>query len=228
MHVEIWSDIACPWCYLGKRRFESALADFDHRDDVTVTYRSFELDPDAPPEREGERAAYLAAKYGMKVEQARAMEDQMTMRAAADGLRYRLDIARAGNMFDAHRILHLAKEHGVQEAAKERVMAAYFSEGELMSDHETLVRLATEAGIPEDEARDTLATDRFAAEVREDERTGAALGITGVPFFVVDRTFGASGAQPPEALGELLRRAWEARPALEVVTTGESCGVDGC
>ncbi len=209
MHVEIWSDIACPWCYLGKRRFESALADFEHRDDVTVEYRSFELDPDAPPEREGERAAYLAAKYGMKIEQARAMEDQMTMRAAADGLRYRLDIARAGNMFDAHRLLHLAKEQGVQDAAKERFMAAYFGEGALMSDRETLVRLATEAGIAEDEVRDTLATDRFAAEVREDERTAQELGIRGVPFFVIDRRFGVSGAQSPEVLLGALQRAYE-------------------
>jgi predicted DsbA family dithiol-disulfide isomerase len=209
MHIEIWSDIACPWCYLGKRRFETALADFEHRDDVTVTYRSFELDPEAPAERAGERAAYLAAKYGMKVEQARAMEDQMTMRAAADGLRYRLDIARAGNTFDAHRMLHLAAAHGVQAAAKERFMRAYFSEGQLMSDHETLVRLSTDVGIPEADARHALASGRFTAEVREDERTAQELGIRGVPFFVIDRRYGVSGAQSPEVLLSALQRARE-------------------
>jgi predicted DsbA family dithiol-disulfide isomerase len=209
MQIEIWSDIACPWCYLGKRRLETALADFEHRDEVTLTFRSFELDPDAPAEREGERAAYLAAKYGMKVEQARAMEDQMTMRAAADGLQYRLDIARAGNMFDAHRMLHLAAEHGVQVAAKERFMRAYFTEGALMSDHDTLARLAADVGIPEGEARYALAGDRFADAVREDERTAQELGIRGVPFYVIDRRFGVSGAQSPEVLLEALRRAAE-------------------
>ena len=228
MHVEIWSDIACPWCYVGKRRFEAALAAFDHRDAVTVTWRSFELDPGAPAERPGERAAHLAAKYGTSVEQARSMESHMAGVAAEEGLDFRFDIARGGNTFDAHRLLHLAKAHGVQDAMKERLMRAHFAEGEQMSDHATLERLAAEAGLPADEVRDVLAGDRFAAEVREDERTAASLGIHAVPFFVVDRAFGASGAQPPEALGELLRHAWEARPALSVVAGGESCGVDGC
>jgi predicted DsbA family dithiol-disulfide isomerase len=212
VQVEIWSDIACPWCYIGKRRFETALADFEHRDDVTVTFRSFELDPDAPAEREGERAAYLAAKYGMPITQARAMEDQMTMRGAAEGLQYRLDIARACNMFDAHRLLHLAAAHGVQVAAKERFMRAYFSEGALMSDHETLVRIATELGLPEDEVREMLAGDRFTAEVREDEATARGLGINGVPFFVIDRRYGVSGAQPPEVLLEAMREARAKEP----------------
>ena len=212
MHIEIWSDIACPWCYLGKRRLETALTDFEHRDDVAITYRSFELDPEAPAERVGERAAHLAGKYGMKVEQARAMEDQMTMRAAAEGLRYRLDIARAGNTFDAHRMLHLAAAHGVQAAAKERFMRAYFTEGQLMSDHETLVRLATEVGVPENEVRDTLMTDRFADTVREDERTAAALDIHAVPFFVVDRHMAVSGAQSPDLFAKMLEKA-AAEPA---------------
>jgi predicted DsbA family dithiol-disulfide isomerase len=212
MNVEIWSDIACPWCYIGKRRFEAALAGFEHRDDVTVTWRSFELDQSAPPEREGERAAHLAAKYGMSVEQAREMEAQMAERGAADGLELRFDIARDGNMFDAHRLLHLAAAHGVQDAAKERFMRAHFTEGEVMSDHGTLVRLAVEAGVPEDEARDTLAGDRFAAEVREDEATARGLGINGVPFFVIDRRYGVSGAQPAELLLEALRKAMAQEP----------------
>jgi predicted DsbA family dithiol-disulfide isomerase len=229
MHVEIWSDIACPWCYIGKRRFEEALAGFEHRDEVRVTWRSFELDPGAPHERGGDRAEHLAAKYGSSVEHARAMQDHMTDQAAAEGLHFDFGIARAGNTFDAHRLLHLAADHGVQDAMKERVMRAYLGEGELISDHATLERVATGAGRPADEVRDLLAGDRFAAEVRDDERTGASLGITGVPFFVVDRALGASGAQPPDFLRRLLDQGWAARePKLSVVAGGESCGVDGC
>jgi predicted DsbA family dithiol-disulfide isomerase len=213
MHVEIWSDIACPWCYIGKRRFETALAAFEHRDEVTVTWRSFELDPDAPAERGGDRAEHLASKYGVSADEARAMERRITGVAAGEGLAYRLDIARGGRTFDAHRVVHLGAAHGVQDAVKERLMRAYFEEGELMSHHPTLVRLAAEAGLPEQEVREMLAGDRFAAEVRDDERTAAALGIRGVPFFVVDRALGASGAHPPEVLGRLLEQGWAARQA---------------
>ena len=153
MEVEIWSDVACPWCYVGKRRFEAALEQFEHRDDVTITWRSFELDPEAPAEREGDRAEHLASKYGMSLEQAHQAEAQMTQTAAADGLDFRFDIARAGNTFDGHRLVHLAKAHGLQDVMKERLLHAYFSEGELVSDHDALTRLAVEVGLPEDEVR---------------------------------------------------------------------------
>ena len=228
MHVEIWSDIACPWCYVGKRRFEAALAAFEHRDEVRVTWRSFELDPAAPAEREGDRAEHLARKYGSSVEQARAMEAQMTGVAATEGLAFRFDIARSGTTLDAHRLVHLGAAHGLQDAVKERLLRAYLCEGELMSDHAALQRLAAEVGLPAEEVRDTLATDRFAAEVREDERTASALGVTAVPFFVVDRSMGAAGAQPAEVLGKLLRQGWEARSPLAVVAGGDACGADGC
>jgi predicted DsbA family dithiol-disulfide isomerase len=215
--VEIWSDIACPWCYIGKRRFEAALAQFEHRDEVRVTWRSFELDPDAPHERSGDRAERLARKYGMSVEQARAAEQQLIAVAAGEGLDFRFDIARSGSTFDAHRIVHLAGDHGLQDAIKERLLRAYFSEGELVGDHDTLVRLAVEVGLAEDEVRDTLAGERFAELVRDDEREAGQLGISAVPTFVVDRALGVSGAQPPEALLELLQRGWANRqstPAL--------------
>jgi predicted DsbA family dithiol-disulfide isomerase len=228
MDVEIWSDIACPWCYIGKRRFEAALAGFEHRDEITVTWRSFELDPSAPAEREGERATRLAEKYGITVERAREMERQMTETAAGEGLEFRFDRARSGTTFDAHRVVHLAAEHGVQDAMKERLLRAYFTEGELMTDRETLVRLAADVGLDAEEVRQTLASDRFADEVRADERTAAQFGISAVPTFVVDRTLGASGAHPPEALLELLREGWARRaPAPVVVVGGEVCGVDG-
>jgi predicted DsbA family dithiol-disulfide isomerase len=209
VNVEIWSDIACPWCAVGKRRFEKALAACDRRDDVTVTWRSFELDPGAPAERPGPRDAHLAQKYGMSVEQAREMHERMTQTAAGEGLDFRFDKARSGNTFDAHRIVHLAKQHGLQDEMNERLLAAHFTDGELVSDHATLSRLALEAGLPEDEVAATLATDRFADDVRADETTARTLGINAVPTFVVDRRIGVSGAQPPEVLGELLARGLE-------------------
>jgi len=228
MNVEIWSDIACPWCYVGKRRFEAALAAFEHRDDVTVTWRSFELDPEAPRERPVDGATHLAEKYGTSREQAVAMQQRMTDVAAEEGLDFRFDLARGGNTFDAHRLLHLAAAHGMQDAMKERLMRAYLTEGKPIGDPATLETLGVEAGLPEDEVRDLLAGDRFAAEVREDEATAMQFGIHAVPFFVVDRALGASGAQPSEVFTELLRRGWEARTPIPVVSGGEACGPDGC
>jgi predicted DsbA family dithiol-disulfide isomerase len=228
VEVEIWSDIACPWCYVGKRRFEAALAGFEHHDDVGVTWRSFELDPSAPREREGEPAARLAEKYGMTLEQAQASQRQLTEVAAGEGLDFRFDIARSGLTFDGHRIIHLAAEHDLQGEMKERLLRAYFTEGELVGDHDTLVRLATEVGLPEDEARATVSSDRFADAVRDDELTAQRLGISAVPTFVVDRALGASGAHPPEQLLELLRQGWANRAPVSVVTGGEACGPDGC
>jgi predicted DsbA family dithiol-disulfide isomerase len=228
INVEIWSDVACPWCYVGKRRFEAALAEFDHRDDVEVTWRSFELDPGAPREREGDRVEHLAKKYGTTREQADEMHAQMTGVAAAEGLDFRFDIARDGNMFDAHRMVHLAAAHGLQDAMKERLFRAYLSEGQVMGDPGVLQRLALEVGLPADDVRDVLATDRYAQDVRADEQLASSLGITAVPFFVVDRAIAASGAQPPELLRELLDRAWAERSPLPTVVGGESCGPDGC
>ena len=228
MNVEIWSDIACPWCYVGKRRFEAALAEFEHQDEVRVTWRSFELDPSAPAEREGDRAERLAEKYGMTVERAHEMERSMTETAASEGLDFRLDLARSGSTFDAHRVVHLAAERALQDEMKERLLRAYFGEGELMSDPDTLVRLAVEVGLDEDDVRQMLASDRFAEEVRDDERTAHGFGISAVPTFVVDRSIGVSGAHPPEALLQLLREAWERRaPAPAVLAGGEACDVDG-
>jgi predicted DsbA family dithiol-disulfide isomerase len=212
MDVEIWSDIACPWCYIGKRRFEAALERFEHRDQVQVTWRSFELDPDAPPERQGDLAARLAEKYGMSVEQARASQQNLTDMAAGEGLSYHFDKARSGNTFDAHRIIALAAEHGLQDAMKERLLSAYFTEGELVSDPEALGRLASEVGVPAAAVRETLASDRFADEVRNDELTAQRLGISAVPTFVVYRALGASGAQPPDQLLALLEQGWEQQP----------------
>ena len=216
MNVEIWSDIACPWCYIGKRHFEAALAEFEHAGDVNITWRSYELDPSAPAEVPGASVEIIASKYGMSPEQAKAAEDRVTQTAANAGLDYHLDRSRMGSTFDAHRLVHLAQEHGLQDAMKERMFRARFVDGGLMSDPETLVAAAVEVGLPEDEVRATLASDRFADEVRADEETAREFGITGVPMFVVDRKLGASGAQPPEQLLGLLRQGWENRAAEPV------------
>jgi predicted DsbA family dithiol-disulfide isomerase len=215
MDVEIWSDINCPWCYIGKRRIEAALAQFERTDAVHIIWRSFELDPGAPAEIPGNGAAMLAEKYGVPLERARAMEQNVSEVAAADGLEYDLEHARISSSFDAHRLVHLADRHGLQDAMKERLFRARFTEGRLVSDLETLVQLASEVGLDGAEARAMLAGEDFAADVRDDEITAQQLGITGVPMFVVDRAFGMSGAQPAEQLLALLEHAWEAGDGVD-------------
>jgi predicted DsbA family dithiol-disulfide isomerase len=211
MNVEIWSDIACPWCYVGKKRFEAALEAFEHRGEVTVTWRSFELDPDAPAEREGSHAELIADKYGRTLEQVAEMDAQLTAVAAAEGIAMDFAAIRSGNTFDGHRLVHLAAAHGLQDTMKERLFAAYFTAGALMSDHDTLIALATEVGLPADEVREVLLTERHAEDVRDDERTAQGAGISAVPCFVIDRRFGASGAQPPEELLRFLQHGWAQR-----------------
>ncbi len=213
MEVEVWSDVACPWCYVGKRHLEEALTEFEGADDVQVTWRSFELDPTAPRVREQDAVTLLAAKYGRSHEEAEAMVQSMRETGAKDGLDLRFDIARSGNTFDAHRLLHLAAAHGIQDAVKERFMRAYQTEGEAIGEPDVLRRLAEEAGLPADEVREVLATERFAEEVRADEAQAVEFGIRGVPFFVVDRRVAVSGAQPPEVLLQLLKQGAEAEAA---------------
>lgn len=209
MHVEIWSDIACPWCYVGKRRFEQALGDFEHRDRVDVVWRSFQLDPAAPPERQGNYRDMLARKYGRPPEQAQAMLDEMTEMGAAEGLKLRFDLIRPGNTMDGHRILHLAATEGKQHEMKERLMRAYLCEGELISDHPTLARLADEVGLPADRVEEVLGSREFADRIEAELDLGVDFGISGVPFFVLERKMGGAGAQPVEVFGQLLQKAWD-------------------
>jgi len=233
LRIDIWSDIACPWCYVGKRRLEAALATFPHRSDVEVVWRAFELDPSAPhaaaPAAGASYAERLARKYGKRVADAEAMIQHLVSVAAADGLEFRFDRIRPGNTFDAHRLVHLAHERGVQDAVKERLLRAYMTEGEAMSDPATLLRLAAEAGLDPDEVSAVLGSDRYAREVRADEEEAATLGIRGVPFFVIGR-YAVSGAQPAEVLLRALEQAWgevsaAAKPAF---AEGAACGPDGC
>jgi len=229
LRIDIWSDVVCPWCAIGKRRFEAALARFPHHDAVEVAWRSFELDPSAPAVQEGDNAARLGRKYGRTREQALAMMKQVAETAAQDGLDFDLVNARSGNTFDAHRVLHLAAERGVQGAVKERLLRGYMSEREAIGDRDVLVRLASEAGLEADEVRATLASDRFAREVRADEALARELGISGVPFFVLGGALGVSGAQPVEVLLGALEQAWADAPEAGAgAKDGEACGVEGC
>ncbi len=236
MLVEIWSDVVCPWCYIGKRRFERALEQFAHRAEVEVLWRSFELDPGARSASGGggDYADRLARKYGTSRASAQRMLESMTAAAAAEGLQFGFERAVAANTFQAHQVLHLAAERGVQDRVKERLLRAYFCEGEAVGDRETLVRLGAEAGLEADEVAKALEVQEYAEAVRADEAGAGALGISGVPFFVIDRRYGVSGAQPPGQLLDALERAWAAaHPGPTVLTpqpTGgaDTCGPDGC
>ncbi len=233
MKVEIWSDVVCPWCYVGKRRFEEALRGFEHADQVEVEWKSFELDPGARSEEDREGADYtdrLARKYGTSRAGAQQMIDNMTAAAAAEGLDFHFERAVAANTFDAHQVIHLAASHGIQDQVKERLLLGYFTEGAAVGDRETLVRLAAEAGLDQAQVAEALEQQTFAAAVRADESEAHALGISGVPFFVIDRKYGVSGAQPAEQLVQVLERAWaESRPLTMVAANDDAaCGPDGC
>ncbi|MEX2534185.1 MAG: DsbA family oxidoreductase [Trueperaceae bacterium] len=209
MKVEIWSDVVCPFCYVGKRRFENALSEFEHRDGVEVIWRSFELDANAPTESEGSLDDMLAKKYGMDLEQAKVMNARVTQMAADEGLGFRLEEAKRGNTFDAHRLIHLAAAHGLRAEAKERLLRAYFTEGKPIGSRETLIELAAELGLDRQEAGTVLGSDAYAAEVRADEQRAAELHVNGVPFFVFDGRYGVSGAQETETFAQVLRKAWD-------------------
>lgn len=204
MKVEIWSDVVCPWCYIGKRRFEAALGRFEQADDVEVVWKSFELDPSAPVLR-GSTAEHLARKYGMTLEQVARSHERLTELAAAEGLEYHLDETQGGNTFDAHRLLQAAKERGFGDAMKERLLRAYFTERVAIGEREELVRLGEELEV--EDAAELLDSDAYADAVRRDEHEARLLGIAAVPFFVIDRYYAVEGAQPPDTILAALRQA---------------------
>jgi predicted DsbA family dithiol-disulfide isomerase len=212
MTIEIWSDVVCSWCYIGKRHLERALESFPERDRVALRWRSFELDPTIAPDA-GTADVELARRRGIKLEEARTMHEQTEQQGAALGIPFDLRHARRGNTFDAHRVLHLAADQGCQALVKERLLATYFCEGGAIGDRETLAIAAAQAGLDRDQVAAMLAGERYAAEVRADEQEAAALGISGVPFFVIDRRYALSGAHPDQVLLEAIERAWAERAA---------------
>jgi predicted DsbA family dithiol-disulfide isomerase len=224
--VEIWSDVVCPWCYIGKRRFERAVAAFETP--VDVVWRSFQLDPDAPAHDERGLVESLAARKGMGVEAVRSMFAHVTELAAGEGLAYDFDRVKTGNTFTAHRLLHFAAAHDRRGELKERLLHAYFTEGEPVGDPQTLARLAADVGLDRARAEQVLDSDAYAAEVREDFATARAFGITGVPFFVFDRRLAVSGAQPVEVFTRALGAARDASDAGVPDAGGQACEGDSC
>ncbi|MET0997288.1 MAG: DsbA family oxidoreductase [Marmoricola sp.] len=240
MRIEIWSDVVCPWCYIGKRRLETALDLFatapgrPGRDEVEIVYRSFELDPSSPRVPTQTVMEHLGQKYGGGPAAGQQMVDRVEAVAAEEGLLFRLGEAQRANTVDAHRLLHLALAEGgpaQQATLKEDLLASYFLGAENVADHGVLRRTAEKAGLDPARVDEVLAGDEFADAVEHDVREATALGATGVPFFVIDRKYGISGAQPAETFVQVLERAWsESRPAIEHVGHGadEVCGPDGC
>jgi predicted DsbA family dithiol-disulfide isomerase len=206
MQIEIWSDVICPWCYIGKRRFEKALAQFGHREEINIIWRSFELDPNTPKQQPGTIRELLSHKYHVSLQQADEMIARVTAHAKEAGLEYRMDIARRGNTFDAHRLIHFAAEKQAGDQAIESIMHAYFSESLAVGDCAALAKLAPKFGISESEALAMLESDKYSEAVRADESRAAEFGISGVPFFVFDEKSGISGAQRVEVFAEALQQ----------------------
>jgi predicted DsbA family dithiol-disulfide isomerase len=231
MKVEIWSDVVCPFCYIGKRKFENALKDFNHKDKVEVEWKSFQLDPESkyvPGKSIHER---LASKYGRSLEWAKEMNANMTSNGKEVGLEYNFDIAKPANTFDAHRLIHLASNHGKQDEAEEALFAAYFTEGKNISDLDTLVEIGTKKlGLDETEIRQMLTGMELTDEVRKDEYEAQVLGVKGVPFFVINRKYAVSGAQPTEVFKEVLEKVWEEESPLQHIpgSTDNTCTDDSC
>lgn len=226
IQVEVWSDVVCPWCYIGKRRLEAALAELGG--EVEVTWRSFELDPRAPQRLELPLTEVLARKYGMSVAQARQAQAHVTQTAAQDGLTFALEKAQTGNTFQAHRLIQRAKEVGRGDAMKERLMRAYFTEGQAISEEATLRALAAEVGLSEADVEAALHEARYGELVRRDEQEAQRLGIRGVPFFVIGGRYGVSGAQPAQALLQVLQQARGEAAAAAPSASGPVCDDDRC
>lgn len=228
MKVEIWSDVVCPWCYIGKRRFETALSRFEHADGVEVVWRSFQLDPSVAEGDVHPTLPALARKYGRSEDEMREQMTSLDALALREGLHYDLANGVSGNTLLAHQLIHLAAEHGKQDAMKERLLHAHFEQQVSVFDLESLVGLGAEVGLDADEVRAGLTDRRFLPAVRDDIATAQALGATGVPFFVVDRTYGAAGAQDPSVLLQLLERAWADSHPLATVPPAAGCEGDSC
>ena len=234
MRIEIWSDIACPWCFIGKRRFETALEGFAHKDEVQVQWRSYQLDPSLPEHYDGTELQYLSERKGMDPQQMSGMLAHVAEQARGEGLAYDFENLVVANSFTAHRLIHAARELGgpaAADAVKEALLSAHFEQGRNIGDVEVLAAIAADAGLDAGRVRAALAGDDYADDVRQDIAEARALGVTGVPFFVIDRRYGISGAQPAEVFAGALEKAWQDANPLQMVapgTDGPACGPDGC
>ncbi len=229
MKIDIWSDIACPWCYIGKRRFERALASFEHREEVEIIWHSYQLDPSLPEHYDGTESEYLATRKGMPEAQVRQMFGHVAEQAAGEGLDYDFDRLVVANSLRGHQLLHLAKEHGAASEVKEALLAAHFEQGVDIGATDELVRIGTAAGLDEAEIRAELDSGSRIPDVQADVREAGELGIRAVPTFVLDMRFAVSGAQSPEVFAQAMDQAWTAsHPSLQVVGGADACGPEGC
>lgn len=231
MKIQIWSDVMCPFCYIGKRRFEQALQQFEHKDEVEVEWKSFQLNPNLVTDPTININQYLADIKGITIDHAKQLNDHVTQMAAEVGLTYDFDKAIVANSFDAHRFAHLAKQNGLGAEAEEALFKAYFTEGKNIADHETLAELGESIGLDKDEVAHTLKGNKYAINVNQDIAQAQQLGVRGVPFFVMDMKYGVSGAQPVDAFTQTLEKAyneWAAsKPAGLDVVEGDSCEIGG-
>lgn len=230
LSIDVWSDIACPWCFVGKRRLERALETFPERSSVEVVWRSFELDPSAPRQTEpGLHAERLARKYGSSVAEAEKRIARLVELARSDGISFDFERIRPGNTFDAHRVLHHAREVGLHTAVKERFLRGYLEEGRAIGDPEVLLSLAVDAGLDADAVSGVLSSGAHSDDVRADEAEAQRLGINGVPFFVIGGRYAVSGAQPAELLGRAISQAYAELSSRPIeFAEGASCEPDGC
>lgn len=233
MKIQIWSDIMCPFCYIGKRRIEGALANFSHKDKVTIEWKSFQLDPHFKASKEDNVVDHLAKKYGKDIAWAEEMTANVTQTAKSAGLDFNFDKAIMANSFNAHRLLHLAKKYNLGDALKEQLLKAYFTDGKNVNDLDTLRELGLTAGLPKEEIETVLHSDTFSEAVEKDIAMAQQIGIQGVPFFVFDNKYAISGAQAEETFLQALEKTWqegdfEKELILNTNTNKASCDIDGC
>ncbi len=211
MKVEIWSDVMCPFCYIGKRRFENALENFEYNDEVDITWRSFQLNPDMETDPDANINEYLAEAKGWSLGQARQMNQRVTDMAADEGLEYNMEQAVVANSYDAHRLVQFAKDRGKADEMEEALFKAYFTDGKYIADHQTLIALAEGIGIDPTEAKSILESEKYANAVKHDIQLAQNINITGVPFFLFDRKFAVSGARETEVFLKALQQSWNAQ-----------------
>ncbi|MFC6713092.1 DsbA family oxidoreductase [Branchiibius cervicis] len=229
MKIDIWSDIACPWCFIGKRRFEKALATFAHRDDVEIHWHSYQLDPALPERYDGSEVDYLVASKGMPRENVEQMISMVGAQAAEEGLHYDFDHLVVANSLPGHHLLHLAARRGVADQVKEALLSAHFEKGQDIGDDHVLIAIGEAHGLSASDVREALTDPELTAEIGQDFAQARAYGISGVPFFVLDEKYGVSGAQPPEVFSRALEQAWrDAHPLVVAEPVGPICGPEGC
>lgn len=233
LKIQIWSDVMCPFCYIGKRKIEEAITQFENKDSIEIEWKSFELDPSFVATPNESITDHLAEKYGRDTDWAQSMLENMTENAKNSGLDFHFENSILANSLNAHRLMHLAKKHNLSNELKELLFKAYLTDGKDVNNWNTLEEIGTEAGLPIDEIIELITTNDYTKEVREDQHEAQKLGVTGVPFFVFDNKYAVSGAQPTDVFLKTLEKTWEEGNFTNIIqlqnpTDANSCGIDGC